>query len=184
MDDQGTQGKRCPDADALVRFAEGRSNPVSRWWMQRHLRSCPDCAVLALRLRRAAESEGRSLERRSSRGFPGMTVGGFTLAGAACGVLVTIQVMGNSELSRRDEPGLVSPGPMIGQVSKGTETLGGSEVLAKALHPDDDHVAEAIAEWEAVLALHPDDAIAQAALRRLRERQAKMVSPGSDSSNR
>jgi hypothetical protein len=164
--------KMCPDPEQYVSLAEGMLNPFARFRVQRHLRTCPDCAVLALRLMRTFAAEKKKKEavpvRRASWGHP--QVGGLALA-ACCGALVTFVAMPRPTLpqSEQDTP--------ISMALKGDEAslTGAAGAVARCLHPAASQLPEAIQELEAVAKLYPNDPLLYEALARNYEQQGRLA---------
>ena len=160
----------CPHTEQVVSLAEGNLNPFARYRVQRHLRICPDCAVVALRLKRtmAAEKHEAVLLRRASWGLP--QLGGLALA-ACCGALVTFVAMPRPTLPSSE---LEAP---ISTTQKGDETslTGAAGAVAKCLHPEASQLPSAIEELEAVTKLYPNDPLLYEALARNYELQGRLA---------
>ena len=160
----------CPHTEQIVSFAEGKLNPFSRYRVQRHLRICPDCAVVALRLKRtmSAEKHEAVLLRRASWGRP--QLGGLALA-ACCGAMVMFVAMPRPTRNPSEQ------GASISMAVKGDETslTGAAGAVAKCLHPAASQLPSAIEELEAVATRYPNDPLLYEALARNYELQGRLA---------
>lgn len=160
----------CPHTEQVVSLAEGNLNPFARYRLQQHLRICPDCAVVALRLKRtmSAEKHEAVLLRRASWVRP--QLGRLALA-ACCGALITFVAMPRATRSPSE---LEAP---ISTTQKGDETslTGAASAVAKCLHPEASQLSSAIEELEAVAKLYPNDPLLYEALARNYELQGRLA---------
>lgn len=160
----------CPHTEQIVSFAEGKLNPFSRYRVQRHLRICPDCAVVALRLKRtlAADKQEADLVRRPLWGL--QQLGGLALA-ACCGAMVMFVAMPRPTRNPSEQ------GASISMAVKGDETslTGAAGAVAKCLHPAASQLPSAIEELEAVTKLYPNDPLLYEALARNYELQGRLA---------
>jgi hypothetical protein len=161
---------RCPDPEQYVSFAEGTLNAFARYRVQRHLRTCPDCAVLALRLIRTMAPEKKEPVHLRSTSWVRPQVGGLALA-ACCGALVTFVAMPRTTLPPSEQEATISV------ALKGDEAslTGAAGAVARCLHPAASQLPEAIEELEAVAKLYPNDPLLYEALARNYEQQGRLA---------
>ena len=98
-----TSGPRCPDAEALASYIDGRTTAAERTEIESHLASCEDCyfvfsETVQEQTSRRDDREKSEMRRWLGRWSPQLAAG----LAAAAGIVVAVEIFSPS---RRTEPG-------------------------------------------------------------------------------